>query len=288
MTGAELLVGSYDLHVHCSPDSVPRAQSCFELAEAASKAGMTGVGLKDHGSSTVGRCAVLNEIHDGNPRFISSIVLNPSVGGLNPCAVEAALGSGCEIIYFPTYGARHQIESEGRTGMPYSLPSSFEGIGLGDTSAVGEILELIAKHGAVLATGHLSARESVELLEQARAVGVTKMIVTHASEPVPKMSIEDQRRCVAAGSLIEHCFMACTQCSAAPIPLEEIASQIRQIGVDHVVLSSDLGQVANGAPVEGFANHLDQMLGLGFSEKELATMIRTNPERLVGAVSPTG
>ena len=172
--------------------------------------------------------------------------------------------------------------------MPYSLPSSFEGIGLGDTSAVGEILELIAKHGAVLATGHLSARESVELLEQARAVGVTKMIVTHASEPVPKMSIEDQRRCVAAGSLIEHCFMACTQCSAAPIPLEEIASQIRQIGVDHVVLSSDLGQVANGAPVEGFANHLDQMLGLGFSEKELATMIRTNPERLVGAVSPTG
>ena len=50
-----LLKEAYDLHVHCSPDVVPRAQDIYDLAVAASEAGMAGIGLKDHTTSTVGR-----------------------------------------------------------------------------------------------------------------------------------------------------------------------------------------------------------------------------------------
>src|SRR6056297_1923594 len=88
------LQGAYDLHVHCSPDVVPRIQDVYDLAAAASAAAMAGVGLKDHTTSTVGRCHTLNRLYPTGPRFYSSIALNPPVGGLNPSAVEAALQSG--------------------------------------------------------------------------------------------------------------------------------------------------------------------------------------------------
>jgi len=57
-----LLDGAYDLHVHCSPGVVPRAQDVFDLAKAANRAGMAGVGLKDHTTLTIGRCHALNRM----------------------------------------------------------------------------------------------------------------------------------------------------------------------------------------------------------------------------------
>lgn len=93
-----LLEGAFDLHVHCSPDVVPRAQDLFDLAGSAHRAGMAGVGLKDHTTATVGRCHALNRMYPAGPQFYSSLALDPPVGGLNPSAVEAALASGVDIV----------------------------------------------------------------------------------------------------------------------------------------------------------------------------------------------
>src|SRR6056297_3385649 len=117
-----LLRDAYDLHVHCSPDVVPRAQDMFDLAVAAKAAEMAGIGLKDHTTSTVGRCHALNRQFPGGPRFFSSIALNPPVGGLNPAAVEAALASGADMVYFPTYAARHHIHTLGTDITPVPHP----------------------------------------------------------------------------------------------------------------------------------------------------------------------
>ncbi len=281
----KILNGAYDLHVHVAPDAVPRAQSALSLAEAAQRAGMAGIGIKDHLCSTVGRCHVLNESFPDGTRFYSSLVLNPSVGGLNPTAVESALRAGCDIIYFPTFGAGHQLDVQGPNGMPFPLPQGFRGIRLKEWhSEVDQILEAVATHEAILATGHLSSEESLWLLNRAKALGVHRMVVTHASEPVPGMTIEDQRACVSKGAFIEHCFMACTQCCSPPVSLDELARQIRSVGVEHVVLSSDFGQVTNGPPVAGFLDHLNRLHERGFSEDELRQMIVTNPSRLVGAL----
>ena len=282
-----LLAGAYDLHVHAAPDCVPRAQSAFDLASAAKGADMAGVGLKDHTTSTVGRCAVLNALHDHTPRFFSSIVLNPSVGGLNVSAIEAALSAGCDIVYFPTFGARFQIETQGRDTMPYALDAEYAGLTIfrrDDSSVrheVVEILSLIQKHDAVLATGHLSPRESIALLTQAKDVGIQRSIVTHASEPVPGMSVDDQRRCAELGALIEHCLMACTACCHPPTPIEEIAVQIRELGAENVIVSSDFGQVDNGPPVDAFREHLLVLQSHGIMESDIRTMIVDNPARLM-------
>lgn len=284
--GGELLQGAYDLHVHAAPDVIPRAQDLVELAEAAKQARMAGLVLKDHTSSTAGRAYALNQIYGGKPHFFGAVALNPPVGGLNPYAVEAALRQGADIVWFPTYGARHQIavKGPGAFARAFPRPRGFRGITVLDQSGglkpeVHEILKLIAAHDAVLATGHISPRESLALLEQAKGYGVRRMIVTHASEPVPGMTIGQQLQAVGYGAFIEHCLLAIV--AEPPLSPSVLLDQIRQVGVEHVIISSDLGQVANGAVVPAFSRCLDRLLQAGATVDELHVMICVNPRRLM-------
>lgn len=107
------------------------------------------------------------------------------------------------------------------------------------------------------------------------------MAVTHASEAVTPMRVDKQKKAVSLGALIEHCFFAVTESCPGAIALENIASQIREVGVENVILSSDFGQPANPKPVEGFAFYVDKMRGLGFKDEELSVMISENPKRLL-------
>lgn len=283
------LRGGYDLHLHVSPDVVPRAQDIVELARDAQRAGMAGIGLKDHTTSTVGRCHALNRLMPEGPRFFSSLVLNPPVGSLNPTAVEAALRAGADIIYFPTYGARHHIQILGIGAPPGNLPvpsKDFPGVTIweDDGRMADEtlaILDLIATHDAVLATGHISPEESLALLETAGHRGVRRMVVTHASEIVPGMTIDHQRVAVQLGAKIEHCFLAATACCPGTIPLATIAEQIQAVGSEHIILSSDFGQVANGPPIAALAEHVQRLIELGVDESQMRMMICENPAELM-------
>ena len=283
-----LLKDAFDLHVHCSPDVVPRAQDIYDLARAAAEAGMAGVGLKDHTTSTVGRCHALNRMYPNGPRFYSSIALNPPVGGLNPSAVEAALASGVDIVYFPTYSAAHHIDLLGDNVTPVPHPASGpQRLSIVDESGailpnVEQIIDVVAIHNAVLATGHISPSESISLLQAAVKLGVKQMVVTHASQSVPNMSIDDQQRAIGLGAHIEHCFLAVTECCPGTIPLESLAEQIQAVGHENVILSSDFGQPANGPPIEAFGKHVGRLHDLGFGEEELRAMLCDNPRRLLG------
>jgi hypothetical protein len=52
-----MIPGSIDLHVHCAPDVRPRKMTALELARAAKLAGMRGVVLKNHETSTTALAA---------------------------------------------------------------------------------------------------------------------------------------------------------------------------------------------------------------------------------------
>jgi hypothetical protein len=284
-----ILAGAYDIHVHCTPDVVPRSQDLLDLARAGNAAGMAGILVKEHTTSTVGRAYALNHMGTGGVRFFSSLALNPPVGNLNPSAVESALRAGVDVIYFPTYGAANHIHIWGAGKPPTAFPlprRNYQGVSILDSEGKMKpecepILNLIARHDGVLATGHLSPEESLVLLEAARSGGVTRMVVTHASEPVSPMSLDQQRQAVSLGAFIEHCFFAVTESCPNAIALGTIADQIREVGVEHCILSSDFGQVANGPVVEGFSHYLEKMRGLGFTAEALREMIVTHPRQLL-------
>ena len=289
MITPHLLEGAYDIHVHASPDVIPRAMDLKQLCSEANRAGMAGILLKDHCTSTVGRVAALNLMSSGTCRFYSALALNPPVGSLNPTAVAAALRAGTDVIYFPTYGAAHHIGIWGAGKPPTAFPlptNRFEGLVIiNENNAlkpeVFDILELIAEHNAILATGHLSAQESLILLRKAGEMGIEKMLVTHASESVPAFSIDQQKEAIEWGALVEHSFFATTASCPSRISLASMRDMIRQVGVDHVILSSDFGQTANGNPVKNFRHHLEKIAEFGFDESEIKQMICLNPKRIL-------
>lgn len=284
-----LLEGAYDIHVHASPDVVPRAMDVVQLAKAALEQKMAGLLIKDHTTATTGRVFVLNHLLKGTCRFFSSLALNYPVGNINPTAVESALRSGTDIIYFPTYGARNHIQKWGFGKPPTAFPVSSDnqkGFSLLDEAGnkkdgVNAILKSIASHDAVLGTGHLSPRESLELLKHAKKAGVKRIVVTHASESVVDMEPDQQKEAAQMGAMIEHCFFAVTDSCPNKIPLEKIRDQIRYVGISSCILSTDFGQVKNAPPIEGFSYYLGKMRTLGFSEDELHIMIHDNPKKLI-------
>lgn len=65
------------------------------------------------------------------------------------------------------------------------------------------------------------------------------------------------------------------------VSAEEMASNIRNSGVNHVYLSTDRGQAGFEHPVEGMLCFIETLLAQGFSEKEIKTMVCTVPGFIV-------
>lgn len=289
MVYSSLLAGAYDIHVHSSPDVIPRSQDPVSLFKEARRAKMAGMLLKDHTTSTAGRVSILNSLGEGDFTFYSSLCLNPPVGDINLSAVESAIREGVDIIFFPTYGSSHHISVWGAGKPPTAFPfshSSPSGVSILNSDgslkeACYPVLEMISDHNTVLATGHLSPEESLELIARASQAGCKKIIVTHASESVTQMTPSQQKVAVTLGAFIEHCFFAVTPTCPNPISLEEIREQIRFVGIEHCILSSDFGQMANLPAVEGFGFYLDEMRKRGFSKEEIRQMVRENPGQIL-------
>jgi microsomal dipeptidase-like Zn-dependent dipeptidase len=107
------------------------------------------------------------------------------------------------------------------------------------------------------------------------------MLVNHVSESVIAMDLDAQSEAARLGAFIEHSFFALTPSCPQSVSLEVMCDHIRQLGVDHVILTSDFGQVGNPPPVEGFAYYLEKMRAQGFSTEDLRIMVHDNPEKLM-------
>ena len=122
MSYSSLLHEAYDIHVHSSPDVIPRSQDPLSLRKEARRAQMAGMLIKDHTTSTAGRVSVLNNLGEKDFNFYSSLCLNPPVGDLNLSAVESSIREGVHVIFFPTYGSSHHISVWGAGKPPTAFP----------------------------------------------------------------------------------------------------------------------------------------------------------------------
>ena len=296
ITGAawKALEGAYDLQVHVGPDVIPRRVDDLECAREFLERGMKGFVLKSHYIQTGERAQVVTKAVPGS-RIFGAVTLNHSVGGLNPVAVELAGRSGCKIVWMPTVDAANETAGRldgGTEKLPFwakiQRELAAEGISPPPLTVIDEsgnlidaarrCLERIAKHNMILATGHLGRREIVALVRTARAMGLKKVLVTHAEFPSQNLTGDEQKELADMGALIEHCF---TTTYTNKAPWDTAFANIRKSGVLRTVISTDLGQTINPAVAEGFAMFAQRFLDAGFSYDEVRTMAVVNPTRLV-------
>ena len=282
----ELLKDAIDIHIHAGPDIFPRELDEVEVVKQAKEIGMRGVLLKSHFTTNADRVYMLKKRFKEIDIF-SCIVLNKSVGGINPEAVFTAMNLGAKRVEMPTVDSEQHIQTLGRT-YPWSKVQLPETQGIRILNSEGELItgvrevsELVAQYDGILCTGHLTVPEMYALIEEAKDAGVDKILVTHADLDVVSVSKEDQKKMAGMGAFIEHSFTPCTHLRQRLDP-RRIAEAIKYVGAEYCVMSSDMGQPVNPIPREGFRMFVKTMLHLGISESEIDVMIRKNPAKLLG------
>ena len=286
--------GAYDLQVHVAPDVIARRTDDLDLAKDFLARGLRGFVLKSHYVPTAERAQVVARAVPGIKSY-GAIVLNHSVGGLNPVAVEIAGRSGNRIVWMPTVDAANETAGRldgGTEKLPFWAKIQREIAAAGITRPPITVLdpdgrisedtrycvELIAKHNMILATGHLGRHEIFPLVKAARETGVQRIIVTHAEFPSQDLTGEEQFELAQMGAIIEHCF---TTYYTNKAPWEAVFANIRHAGVEHCMLSTDLGQATNPPVAEGFAMFAQKLLNAGFMVAEINRMSATVPATLV-------
>jgi uncharacterized protein DUF6282 len=292
----ELVRGGYDPHIHISPDVVERRISDVQLAQRFKELGLAGFGLKSHYTSTAERARVVSEAVPG-VHVLGAITLNRAVGGLNPMAVEIAAREGARIVWFPTVSSeneQHEVlaaDPNGKVPVWVKFELSIREAGItpepvpvvdGSGALLPEahaVLEVIARHDLVLATGHLARDEIFTLVDGAVEAGVKTIVVTHPEFPSQRISPEDQVKLADRGALMERAF---TTPHTGKCSWEQVFEATRAVGAERTVWSTDLGQVFNPPVEDGLALMADQFLAAGFSDEEVRAMAVENTRRVAG------
>ena len=277
------LAGAADLHCHFGPDPHrERSVDAFEAAREAAAAGHRAIVLKSHDSPTASLAwAVQREVGDAISVF-GGICCDREVGGVNPAAVEVALGLGARVVWLPTLSSRQDVVNgvAAQLGIP--------GPGLVVTDAddallpeTHEVLALVRERDAILATGHVSTAEHYAVVKDFARTG--KVLLTHATEDLagPKLTAAQCRELAELGAWVELCAMTCIGALATK-SIAAMIDTIRAVGPERVTLGTDYGQKVNPHPAAGLQTYADALYEEGLTEAEIRLMACTNPTQLLG------
>ncbi len=277
-----------DIHVHIGPEIIPRKYTVETLVkEESDKIG--GMVLKNHFYPTA---PFINGVDTKKLQLFAGIVLNNFVGGLNPEAIYSAslLTNKPIMVWLPTVNARNFLEKSTFEIAPeWILDKTFKGrfaknvkpveiTKNGDvTNECIEVLKMIKKVKAVLATGHISWEESLLVAQQAKTLGIKKIVITHPIYQRINMPVDIQKNLAKNGCFLEQCY---SMHAIDRISMKKIAQQIKDIGYKSIILSSDVGQTFSESPSKAMFTFGNLLLNEGVKEKEFFTMMVENPKKL--------
>lgn len=289
-----LLRGALDLHCHSGPSVMSRKLDHVEAIREADAAGMQAVLVKDHFYGAGPLAHIINKhIQTNHVTMLAGVPTNNTTGGLNPHAVDHGLRLGARIIWLPTFHSENNIRHnhEAAPGKEFpppgllSLPAEPVLLFNDDRSLRDElktILDLIAKHDAVLSAGHIHISEIWPIFEEARRRGVQRLLVNHPTYIVDG-SLADLRALTDFGAYVEHsiCMWFGLEDDKLYEP-QDLKAMIDHGTVAKTILGSDLGQLPNCTPVEGFRATIGMLIELGYSDGDINRMISVNPKHLIG------
>jgi hypothetical protein len=275
---AQTLTGVVDIHAHSGPDSVPRSMDSLEVARMAQKRGFRALVLKNHYEPTAALAALVGK-HVPGVEVFGGIALNRTVGGVNAAAVERMTrveGGRGRVVWMPTFDAENHVRIAKEKRPAIAVARS--GVLLPEVEAV---LDLIAKHNLVLATGHSSPAEAILLIRAAKKRGVTRIVVTHAMLRWVGMTVDQMKQAAAEGAFLEFVSNGLLGTTREAEP-RDYARAIQAVGPAHVILSSDLGQAGNPSHADGLQSVFAMLKREGLTDADLDTVAKKNPARLLG------
>jgi Family of unknown function (DUF6282) len=283
-----IIEGAIDFHIHSSPDVIPRRLDDFEVAKLAAIAKMKAVVLKNHFASTAGRAVLVNKIVPQIEIF-GGVVLNHSVGGVNPQAVEAMHrigGKYGKVVWLPTVDADYHLQVFHKSGIGIKVAKN--GKVLPETEAV---LKIVARDNLVLETGHISPTEVMAIVERSHLLNIKNLLITHAMADVPGLSLENMQTAAQMGAFLELAFVNDLMGENAAdeghrnwhqVAINQMVAAIKLIGAEHFVLSTDLGRKPDPLPAVGYELFVKKLMDEGISQHEIDLMMKENPARLLG------
>lgn len=294
MNYKKLLQQSIDLHVHIGPEIIPRRFTLGELLKA-EKNKLRGVAVKNHFFPTIAMDTE-KTLKRKMPFVINSVTLNNYLGGFNCDIIRASAELSIRpiIVWFPTLhtncflkGRRFEIPKEWigpllRKSIKLQLTKDIKKLTILNKKnslkkEVIEVLETIKQYKAILATGHLSWQESEKLIKYAVKIDIKKNIITHPIYPRINMPIRVKKELVRLGAYIESCF---SMYLIDKVPINYIAREIKEVGAENCILSSDTGQIFSPKPSIALIKFVQLLKREGITDKEIRMMLIINPEIL--------
>jgi hypothetical protein len=289
----ELLIGVVDVHCHVdfefSATAFRKALPEWEWLPRAEKAGMRGVVLKSHLWPSVALAPFLSQLYPGTVEVATSITLNPTVGGLDPWAVEAAVQMGAKAVFLPTWGA---VNDHVRGGFHRRLASAFEHFDpqrlstLSITDEAGglldsaqEILRLAQQHELMLSTGHVSWEETLVLAREAQRIGFDRLLFGHPLSGSIGAPVEAVHEAASLGAYIEVCWPTISPGRHDPA---EVVSLMKDVGPSRFVLTSDFFAGNQPSPSDLLRLLLGALYDHGLSQEEVQVAAARNPAALIG------
>jgi hypothetical protein len=239
---------------------------------------MQGIVLKNHNEPTAALASITAKVVPGIEIF-GGVALNLAVGGMNGNAVDhmaRVAGGRGRFVWMGSLDTETHVRFEKRSRPSVSIFRNGELL-----PEARNVLEMIARHSLILETGHWTADEVLMLIEEARKLGVSKIVVTHAMIAPIHMQISHMKQAAEYGAWIEFVFNGLTG-PHKEFDFVDYATAIRAVGVEHCILSSDLGQPMNMSHPDGLVLFFDGLESEGISSAEIDQMSVKNPALILG------
>jgi hypothetical protein len=199
------------------------------------------------------------------------VVLNLSIGGINPAAIDYmtdVAGGWGRVVWMPTYDAENHVRSSGEN-RPF-VPVSRDGALLPE---VIDVIGKVAEHGLIFETGHSTPEEVLLLIREARRQGVSHVVVTHPLDPPVRMTVAEMQEAVDLGAYLELAVGRADPAAYAAVILE--------LGAESLILSSDLGQATTSLHPDGLAAFFEALSREGIPESDIERMSQINPATIL-------
>jgi hypothetical protein len=300
------VTGALDIHFHGDPDSNydrnfvdetnPEGRTgqfdILDAAKIAKASGMRGFVFKSKRLDPTPLAYLARKLTPGLEVFAAMSMDRPF--RMNPEAVNFMAnveGGWGRVIFMVAEDAAVQGREPAR-----SVPVSKNGELLPETKAVISLIAKTRTRGSngelVMATGHNSPSDCLLLVHEASRMGVKHMVLTH---PGADWTIAQLQEAVNLGAYVEitalSSFVPVERQGGKvnPVTFKRAMEVIRAIGPDHIIVSTDMGRMHSGAKLAGnptspqaFALAAKVLRAEGITERQISTMFKDNPARLLG------